>query len=142
MSEQTISLDQKRAAYAWECVSGITGKPWFNDYANLAKAAPALIMNNGLMQVLAFYWDKARGEQGFKKDKEYYAFLLAHVLKWLHQQKMLSSHGYADAMKQMHTRMSAGDYRLATHEALELLKWIRTLAPTVKKSDDTQEATT
>lgn len=62
------SLDQQRAAYAWQCVQGCNSRN--DDYTNLAKAAPALIMNNGLMQALAFYQDKANWDdkkQCFKK---------------------------------------------------------------------------
>lgn len=34
------------------------------EYRNLAKAAPALIMNNGLMQTLAFYQDEQAAAPG------------------------------------------------------------------------------
>ncbi len=63
------SLDQQRAAYAWECVQGCNG-----DYTNLAKAAPALIMNNGLMQALAFYQSKG---------KPHHLALNKHTQEWL-----------------------------------------------------------
>ena len=48
-----VSLEQQRAADAWK-QSKHKGK----DYVNLAKGLSALIMNSGLMQVLAFLHEK------------------------------------------------------------------------------------
>ncbi len=124
MPEQTISLDQKRAAYAWECVSGMADKPWFNDYANLAKAAPALIMNNGLMQTLAFYEDKA---------KDHHRKLKSDILGWLAQREIISGKDYRQAMVDLH-EMSTSNYRLANAEALEIVKWLRQLSATVSQN--------
>ena len=132
---QVLSLDQKRAAYAWTCVQQVPEEQ-HKDYENLAKGAPALIMNNGLMQALAFYWSKARGERGFKEDKKYYALLLAHLLGWLHKMELLSRASYRDAMNELGA-MSTSNYRLASMEALEILKWIRQLAAAQGSADET-----
>ena len=123
---QVLSLDQKRAAYAWTCVQQVP-QAQHKDYENLAKGAPALIMNNGLMQTLAFYWSKARGEKGFKEDKKYYALLLAHLLAWLRQMNLLNRDSFKTAMNEL-SSMSTSRYRLTSSEALEILKWIRQLA--------------
>ena len=115
-TQDVISLDQQRAAYAWQCVSnGVS-----SDYVNLAKAAPALIMNNGLMQTLAFYQTKGGEHQKLMQD----------VLQWLQQQGIVSSTNYVQAMNTLQ-EMGAQGYRRATVEALEILKWLRQLAPTI-----------
>ena len=44
-----VTLEQQRAQFAWDCAKEGTALAG-DDYRNLAKAAPALIMNNGLMQ--------------------------------------------------------------------------------------------
>ena len=110
---QVLSLDQKRAAYAWECVRRNAN----DDYTNLAKGAPALIMNNGLMQTLAFYESKKEHHQKLQQD----------ILHWLQTCGLLRRTEYAAAMAELY-RMSTSNYRLASMEALEILKWIRQLA--------------
>ena len=77
-SMPTTSLDQQRAAYAWQCVQNVP-----NDYDKLAKAAPALIMNNGLMQALAFYQDKGKTKEGVM---DRYHALNVHLMRWLGRQ--------------------------------------------------------
>ena len=54
------TLDQKRAALAWGYATAsrnLQGE-MADKYRNLAKGAPALIMNSGLMPTLAFYKSK------------------------------------------------------------------------------------
>jgi CRISPR-associated protein Cmr5 len=115
------SLDQKRASYAWECVRNVTG-----DYVNLAKAAPSLIMANGLMQTLAFF--KSKG-------KDHHEKVLQHILGWLGKPEagcsFLRSNGpsatFDTAMPAL-AGASSEQYLRATQEALAILKWIRHLA--------------
>ena len=64
------TLDQQRAALAWGYATAsrtlqgdLAGK-----YRNLAKGAPALIMNSGLMPTLAFYKGKGQAEQQLLND--------------------------------------------------------------------------
>jgi len=110
------TLEQQRAAYAWQHVQGCDDK-----YTKLAKGAPALIMGNGLMQALAFYE---------YKGKDHHRALNCHILGWLHNQKLVTDGAFAIAMGDLFAANS-GDYRRATQEALELLKWVRQLAPAV-----------
>lgn len=110
------TLEQERAAYAWERVQGCS-----RDYMNLAKGAPALIMNNGLMQALAFY---------ASKDKPQHRALNQHLLGWLNGRGLVPTATFADAMSSLH-RADSADYRRATEEAMALLKWIRQFAPAV-----------
>lgn len=117
------SLDQIRAAYAWTCVDRCS-----QDYVNLAKAAPALIMSNGLMQTLAFF--KAKG-------KDHHMALLDHMVRWLARPDVCGSflvgHEFGPAM----SSLSAGtsdQYLRATQEALAILRWIRQLAAAAVKS--------
>ena len=116
-TQDVISLDQQRAAYAWQCVKNGVSK----DYANLAKSAPALIMNNGLMQTIAFYQDK---------DKAHHKKLQGDILGWLKERNILTSVDYRQAMGELH-EMNTSAYRHASTEALEIVKWLRQLAATV-----------
>lgn len=121
------SLEQKRAAYAWGCVQGVS-----SEYVNLAKAAPSLIMSNGLMQTLAFFKSKDKD-----KDKDPHAALLGHVLRWLIRPEaacsFLTSSDFSHAMAQLAApNVSSEQYLHATREALAILKWIRQFAAAVK----------
>lgn len=110
------SLDQQRAAYAWKKVQGCG-----DEYSKLAKGAPALIMNNGLMQTLAFYEDKG--------NKQHQA-LNQHIIDWLafyftHQENATISF---EKMMNILLNTDGQKYRQATEETLALLRWIRQFA--------------
>jgi CRISPR-associated protein Cmr5 len=119
------TLDQQRAAYAWERVSKqrteLKDKEW-EKYRALAKGAPALIMNSGLMPTLAFYKSKEKE----KAPEE----LLNDVAAWFGRRfagrkdyhPMLIK--FEDVMNRLHQGSSAF-YMETTDEALEILKWIR-----------------
>lgn len=113
------SLDQKRAAYAWGCVQQVTP-----EYVNLAKAAPSLIMGNGLMQTLAFFKSKGKG---------HHEKLLKDVLGWLVKPEaacpFLTSAEFDKAMGQLASAsITSEQYLHATQEALAILRWIRQFA--------------
>ena len=114
-----MTLEQKRSQAAWAMAQeGIALAA--SEYTNLAKAAPALIMNNGLMQTLAFYEDKG---------KQHHKALAAHLRRWI-----IARAGGADKDPGFAPLMSillqadSPTYRQATEEALLLLRWIRQFA--------------
>lgn len=110
-----LTLEQQRAQFAWACVQGCSG-----EYTNLVKAAPALIVNNGLMQALAFW-------QGKGKGKEHHGALVKHLLGWLHARGLIEHASYAEAMPALYG-MPSDAFRRATDEALALLRWLRQFA--------------
>lgn len=110
------SLEQQRAKFAWERVQGCS-----KDYTNLAKAAPALIMNNGLMQALAFYQSKG---------KDHHLALNRHLCEWLRERHIVQQVGFAELMNALYGA-DATTFRRATEETLALLKWIRQFAAAV-----------
>jgi CRISPR-associated protein Cmr5 len=118
-------LGQQRSAHAWHCVQQC-GK----DYTSLAKSAPALIINNGLMQTMAFY-------EG--KNKEHHKQLLKHIITWLKGRFAGITVADFSHTMQFFCSASSAEYRRATEEVLELLRWIRQFAPAVSgdmTSDD------
>ena len=149
---QVLSLDQKRAAYAWTCVSVARqelGRD-YKDFVSLVKSAPALIMNNGLMQFLAFCRSKL-DDKVPEKEKRYRLLLLA-VLAWLADDDRATSiinafHSIPpDTQKQLYQRMmnflagsSAFNFRQKTREALELAKWLKQQADALKSFASMEE---
>ncbi|WP_345793312.1 type III-B CRISPR module-associated protein Cmr5 [Thauera sp. JM12B12] len=114
-----VTLEQKRAQYAWQYAEsgiGVSG----DKYRNLAKAAPALIMNNGLMQTLAFL---------NSKNERHHQALAEHIRRWLSVRGGGPDRdvGFEAGMKAM-LDFAPDQYRQATDEALLILRWIRQFA--------------
>ncbi|MCK2127761.1 type III-B CRISPR module-associated protein Cmr5 [Thauera aromatica] len=118
-SAAAVTLEQRRAQFAWHCAQEGTQVAG-DEYRNLAKAAPALIMNNGLMQTLAFYQDKGKPQ---------HLALAAHLRRWLSVKNGGPDRdiGFETGMRAM-LDSSPGQYRQATDEALLILRWIRQFA--------------
>ena len=124
------SLEHERAAFAWTSASRAkeANPGQYAEYVNLAKAAPSLIMGNGLMQTLAFF--QAKG-------KEHHRQLSSHLFEWLHR-RFPSQFGtgagisFERIMKGLYGAPSSV-YMQATQETLELLRWVRQFADALKK---------
>ena len=117
LKKPAMTLEQRRSEAAWRYAKeGVASE----QYKDLAKAAPALIMNNGLMQTLAFYADK---------NKPHHQALASHLRRWI----MLRAGG-ADQdpgfplFMGIMLKADSASYRQATEEALLLLRWIRQFA--------------
>jgi CRISPR-associated protein Cmr5 len=115
-------LEQLRAADAWMQIPKGSNK----EYVNSAKSAPALIMNNGLMQTLAFLKSKGKDD------------LCNHVCSWLLTQVFNSNEKvnpqqlFDAIMIELH-RSDSLVYRRATEEALAYLRWVRQFASALTK---------
>jgi CRISPR-associated protein Cmr5 len=109
-----LTLEQERAKDAWEKSAHYGEK-----HCKFAKGMPALIMNSGLMQVLAFCREKG-GEQ---------EAVAADVRRWLSRR-----FGGADRdpgfepFMEMLMQSTPSNYRAITAEAFAWLKWLRQMA--------------
>ncbi|MBP6130131.1 type III-B CRISPR module-associated protein Cmr5 [Thauera sp.] len=114
-----VTLEQQRAQFAWDCAKEGTALAG-DDYRNLAKAAPALIMNNGLMQTLAFYQDKG---------KPHHMTLAGQLRRWIMKREGGNGQdpGFPLMMEAL-LRAQPDQYRRATDESLLILRWIRQFA--------------
>jgi len=116
----SLTLDQQRAAYAWKCASAgmdrARGEKERKEYKALAKGAPALIMNSGLMPTLAFYNHKGGSARLLLKD----------LCDGLSQRLRPNSEprNFAEFMRYLQ-KCDSQTYLRYTDEALEILKWIR-----------------
>jgi CRISPR-associated protein Cmr5 len=124
------TMEQKRAAFAWAASEqGIQVAK--DKYTKLAKSVPALIMNSGLMQTLAFIKDK---------NEEQHQQLLQHLLRWLAEQfdgEKTGSERHPfpnkarpefDQMMMALFHANPEQFRRATAEAMMILRWIRQMA--------------
>lgn len=123
----TQTLDQKRAAIAWKFAKA--GIPQYGkEYKGLAKGAPALIMNSGLMPTLAFYNSKGNAAQQLLDD------LIRGLSQRLTGQNLQAGQGrqlFPNFMEKLQA-MQSRDYLRYTDEALELLKWLRQFVDAVE----------
>ncbi|WP_310384007.1 type III-B CRISPR module-associated protein Cmr5 [Roseateles sp.] len=118
-----LTLEQQRAQNAWACAqqSGVG-----DEYKNLAKSLPALIMNSGLLQVMAFLHEKG------SKPKQVHCKLMGeHLRAWLNQR-------YGDQVPKDFGRCMAAlmaakpaHFQAVTQEAFDWLRWLRQVVPAV-----------
>lgn len=114
MSKQT--LEQKRAQDAWEKAKA-GHKAHGKDYMNDAKGLPALIMNSGLMQAMAYLHQKGGRHE----------VLAQHLRDWLHQQ-CKTPKDFEGFMQELFNMQDARRFQSITTEAFAWLKWLRQMA--------------
>jgi CRISPR-associated protein Cmr5 len=119
-----LTLDQQRAADAWRCAQ-INQQ---EKYANLAKGLPALIMNSGLLQVIAFLEEKGHDE------KQRHCAALGNDLRaWLHgrfpNDVPPQFGGFMEALMKADSRK----FQEITAESLAWLRWLRQLAAALNR---------
>ena len=113
------SKEQLRAEHVWAKVSANGGCP--ADYVKLVKGLPALIMNSGLLQVLAFLQEKSQNNPPHSR-------LLSELREWLGLQwPDLKSDDFGRFMRSL-MAMPSGDYQRVTSEAFSWLRWTRQFA--------------
>jgi CRISPR-associated protein Cmr5 len=120
MSQSKLTLEQLRAKDVWARCDHVT-----KEYAILAKGLPALIMNSGLLQVLAFLHEK-----GSKHAQRHCQELGDDLRDWLHQR--FKSRLPTTEFKSFMTTLMQADprtYQDVHAEALAWLRWMRQMAP-------------
>ncbi|WP_297528236.1 type III-B CRISPR module-associated protein Cmr5 [Thiohalobacter sp.] len=125
------TMEQRRAAHAWDCALAAkqalergNGKDGYKDYINAAKGMPALIMNSGLMQVMAY-------NQGKKEER--YGLLSAHLRDWL--RKSLGTPDDFRGFMQYLLKADPPEFQAITAEAFAWLRWLRQVAPALERED-------
>ena len=116
------TLEQQRAQNAWNACAN-----YQNDHVNAAKGLPALIMNSGLMQVLAFCHEKGKAP----------ALVAEHLRTWLAGQfpkTFAKGNDFAPFMEAL-MRASPSDYQAINAEAFAWLKWLRQMAAARKAGE-------
>lgn len=118
MSAKLKSLDQQRAAFAWE-QTGRQEIQGDESFKPLASGAPALVMANGLMQTLAFYKDKKSAAHRALREA---------VETWLTRRIFQDKNNDFESVMSALYGTDSDTYMRATEESLEILKWIRQFA--------------
>ena len=116
------TLEQQRAQNAWNA-----SVSYQSEHVNAAKGLPALIMNSGLMQVLAFCCEKKKAP----------ALVAEHLRTWLTEQFPQTFKKGSDFGPFMEALMQADPptYQAINAEAFAWLKWLRQMAAARKNKD-------
>lgn len=129
-SQPRLTLEQQRAKHAWECVSEAKQKLGhdYDKYANLAKSIPALIMNSGLMQVMAFLHEKGLDKKTRKPDpSKPHTIIGDHLRSALTERFPEIPKGFEGAMAKL-MEADPRKFQAITAEAFAWLKWLRQMA--------------
>jgi CRISPR-associated protein Cmr5 len=116
-----LTLEQRRAQDAWnQCAS------YTKEHVNIAKGLPALIMNSGLMQVLAFCHEKGKANEQ----------VASHLRSWLNLRfnDVARDPGFELFMQSL-LKANRNDYQAITTEAFAWLRWMRQMASARVKQD-------
>lgn len=105
------TLEQQRAQDAWEKSANYT-----REHVNIAKGLPALIMNSGLMQVLAFCHEKGKANED----------VATHLRAWLGK-RYHRDVGFVPLMQTL-MESTPAEYQEFTAEAFAWLRWMRQMA--------------
>src|SRR6202047_5443216 len=115
-----LTLDQQRAADAWQCAQAQSQS---KEYVNLAKGLPALIMNSGLLQVMAFL-----EEEG---PKQQHCSVVARDLRaWLRRRFPEVPEDLAGFMRAL---TDADKLQAISAECLAGLRWLRQLSAAISR---------
>ena len=110
-----LTLEQQRAQDAWNKCAGYS-----KEHVNVAKGLPALIMNSGLMQVLAFCHEKGNANE----------VVAQHMRTWLSKRfNGVDRDPGFELFVETLMKAKPGDYQAITAEAFAWLRWMRQMAP-------------
>lgn len=123
------TLEQRRAAYAWGCISAQETRRVGRDYRGLVRGVPAMVMTNGLGQTLAFLRAKAQ-------DAPAASLLHRHLDGWLRHEHAplrwtdVQGRSFQDGQDVLGRIQRSGSliYRQAAQEALAILVWLKRFA--------------
>lgn len=110
------TLEQKRAENAWK-----VSESYQKEHVNFSKGLPALIMNSGLMQVLAFAHQKGGAHETVATD------LRIWLVKRITSNDQASDPGFEKFMLAL-MQAKPQDYQAINAEAFAWLKWLRQMA--------------
>lgn len=123
------TLGQQRAEYCLEMLKDL--KCDRSEFKALTAGLPAMILQNGFGQTLAYLLNKATKKEGGQivlktDDKHYEAFKI--TTEWLKRQNIISNNTSEKAKLIAISQMQQKDYLHAQRETLFMLEWLKRYA--------------
>ncbi|MDH4100765.1 MAG: type III-B CRISPR module-associated protein Cmr5 [Nitrospirota bacterium] len=113
----SMTLEQERAKYAFDAIAAFTGDK--GKYATHIKKLPAMILNNGLGQALAYLLADDKGEYSAPSWSLY-----SQLRVWMTRKCICSGNDLMDSLM----KGDSTQYMHAQHESLKLLAWMTKFA--------------
>jgi CRISPR-associated protein Cmr5 len=128
MASQQQTIEQQRAARAWQCIEEV--KRQDNEakkkYSTQARKFPSLIQVNGLGQALAFVYSKAKfQERNRGAEARANGLLFNQVSNWVKGELKVSGD---ENLLRLVVGQKSDFYRRATTEAIAFLNWLKRFA--------------
>lgn len=121
------TLEQGRAAFAFECAENGAKLDKKKEYKSYVKKMPALIQTNGLGAALAFSFAKG-SKSGTIQENSAWGVIYAQIEEWLlKDEKHLIDFQKNGLMKAL-TNAQSPTYRAVTIEILAFLSWVKRFA--------------
>ncbi len=117
------TLEQQRAAFAWQCVEAVKRTGFASEYGQLAREVASLVQMHGLGQTLAFLVSKRPDEPG---QVNAHLHLARDLSRWVGTQ--LTGQELDDLRDWIVQSATVAEYRRATLEALAFLTWLKRFA--------------
>jgi len=111
-----IQSARETASYAFRCVEEVATRPYASQYRSYVKGFPAMILQNGLGNALAFALAKRAKEQAWDK-------LIEHISTFVD-----GPEDHAQFIKEKVLAITPMEYRLLEQQTLSLLHWLRRFA--------------
>ncbi len=129
-SETRLTLEQQRATDAWACAEMAKRQldKAYDKYVDLSKSIPALIINSGLMQVLAYLHEKSLDNKtGQPKPDDPHTLIGQHLREALHKRFDDLPSDFKGAMGKL-MDVDSLRFQAITAEAFAWLRWMRQMA--------------
>ena len=120
----STTIEQERSLYALQKVIDITAEA--KDFTKLVTGLPAMILQNGFGQTLAFLLAKGT-KDGKASHHEKHILAFDVIAGWLAQQQLLHQTSHSSIMEEL-SKMEQRDYLAAQQEALKILEWVKRYA--------------
>lgn len=120
--ETRKTIEQQRAKKAWALVQEVIKMNDSNlssEYKTIVKNAGGYIMNNGLMQTLAFFSSKIDR----KKTTDVYRIFLSHLNQLIIEEKKLQDN--FDLLKEIRDNANNIEYRKFRNLSLAVIIWLK-----------------
>lgn len=117
----TQTIEQRRAENAWK-----VSVRYESEHVNIAKSLPALIMNSGLMQVMAF----AHSKGGAHRD------VITDLCSWLSIRFGAKGQPSFEEFMQALLTAKPQHYQMMNAEAFAWLKWLRQMSSARLKGEN------
>jgi len=124
MAKSVITLEQKRAQHAYQCIERAKSREKPDDYGRVCVRLPALIRNNGLCQAVAFLEAKAgSGKQHFKAVLDDLARMIGGF----------GNNEPGEKLAQKAREAPVGEYQRLMTEAIACANWLKRYAEAILK---------